>query len=290
MIELEHVTSLKEYLQTAQSVAVILGPKPTADQAAVAAALTLGVAGMGKDVGVYAPRQLDNFPYAGLKNLQTELGKQNLVVEFDYDENAVDKVSYHIGEETKKFFLTIRPKKGQKPLDSSSVRFSYAGASADAVFLVGVHELESLEQLYFGYEGLYENAFVVTFHTFKPELGTVQLDLSGRSSMSEAVVDIMESLGMMLGAEMATDLLAGIDSMTQGLHSLTVTAETFEIVAKLMRAGGRRKNILNQKVLVDNSSKNMREKVVKKGRKLEKPRKSEKLERPEKRHPRRRKN
>lgn len=245
MIELEHLSSLKEYLQTAETAAVIVGPRPTADQVAVASALYLGLASLGKDVGLYAPRKL-SYAFPTLKNLRTELGKQNLVVEFDYNDTAVDKVSYHIGEHSHKFYLTVKPKKGAKPLDSSTVKFSYAGADADVVFLVGVHDLETLDQLYFGYENLYEHAFVTTFHTFKPEIGNVQFDLSGRSSMSESAVAILEGLDMPLTAEMATDLLIGIESMTQNLRSLTATAETFEVVAKLLHTGARRAKSTNE--------------------------------------------
>jgi nanoRNase/pAp phosphatase (c-di-AMP/oligoRNAs hydrolase) len=109
------------------------------------------------------------------------------------------------------------------------------------VFLVGVHDLETLNQLYIGYESLYQNAFVVTLHTFRPELGNIQLDLSGMSSMSEAMTDILEGMEVPLNTEIATDLLHGIESMTNNLLSLTASAETFETVAKLLRAGARRK-------------------------------------------------
>jgi nanoRNase/pAp phosphatase (c-di-AMP/oligoRNAs hydrolase) len=240
MIALEQLTSLKDYLATAQSIAVIVGPKPTADQLSVASALYQGLVALGKEVGIYSPKNLEGRQFSASKNLSTELGKQNLVVEFDYDENAVDKVSYHIGEASRKFYLTIKPKKGQAPLKAEAVKFSYAGADADLVFLVGVHDLETLDQLYFGYENLYTNAFVVTLHTFKPELGNVQLDLSGVSSMSEAVFDILAGLELPVNVEAATDLLRGIESMTNNLQSLSVSAETFEVVARLLRAGARR--------------------------------------------------
>lgn len=242
MIALEQLSSLKDYLKTAESVAVIVGPKPTDDQLAIASALYHGVSALGKEVGLYAPKDLSQRNFSAAKELRTELGKQNLVIDFDYNETAVDKVSYHIGETSGKFYLTIKPKKGSQPLDKSTVNFSYAGADADLVFLVGVYDLESLNQLYFGYENLYANAFVVTLHTFKPELGNVQLDLSGASSMSESLVDILEGLEIPLNAEMATDLLGGIESMTHNLQSRTANAETFEVIAKLLRLGARRIN------------------------------------------------
>ncbi|HCR81010.1 MAG: hypothetical protein UY47_C0003G0034 [Parcubacteria group bacterium GW2011_GWB1_49_7] len=246
MIALEQLSSLKDYLKTAETVAVIVGPKPTDDQLAVASALYQGVAALGKEVGLYAPKDLLNRHFTAIKNVSTKLGKQNLVIDFDYNENAVDKVSYHIGEESGKFYLTIKPKKGYQPLDKSTINFSYAGADAELVFLVGVYDLESLNQLYFGYENLYSSAFIVTLHTFKPELGNVQFDLSGTSSMSESVVDILEGLEIPLNADIATDLLAGIESMTHNLQSRTATAETFTVIAKLLQLGARRVNHLEQ--------------------------------------------
>lgn len=240
MIDSEATSSLKEYLPTAKTVVVIVGPKPTDDQLAVASSLYLGLTASGKDTGIYAPKKLGSNSFAGLEDLSQELGKQNLVIEFDYDETAVDKVSYHIGQETGKFYLTIKPKKGAQPLDKSTVDFSYAGADADLVFLVGVHDLEKLDQLYFGYESLYENAFVVTLHSFKPELGTLQLDLSDTSSLSESFVGLLEELELNLTEGMATNLLQAIESVTNGFQSRTANAATFETVAKLLRAGARR--------------------------------------------------
>lgn len=251
MIELEQINSLKEYFESAQSVAIVLGPKPTVDQVAVASALYEGCLLLQKEASLYAPHRIRDEFFESLQSLQTELGKQNLVVSFDYDENIVDKVSYHIGEETKKFFLTIKPKKGHKPLALESMNFSYAGSDVDLVFLVGVHDLESLEQLYFGYESLYQSSFVVTLHTFKPEIGNVQLDLSATSSMSEGVIDIIENLGISLNEKMASSLLMGIETATQNLQSLTTTAETFETIARLLRSGARRVKRKEASVVVE---------------------------------------
>jgi len=240
MIALEQVNSLKEYFESSESIAVILGQKPTVDQLALASALYEGCKNLGKEVGLYSPKKIKDEHFSSLKELQTELGKQNLVVSFDYNEEAVDKVSYHIGEETNKFFLTVKPKKGIKPLDPKSVEFSYAGADIDLIFLIGVHDLETLDQLYFSYESLYKNNYVVTLHNFKPEIGTTQFDLSSSSSMSESMVDVIESLGMQVDENMATTLLMGIEHTTKNLQSLSTTAETFEKVARLLRAGARR--------------------------------------------------
>ncbi|NCN45585.1 MAG: hypothetical protein COU63_03560 [Candidatus Pacebacteria bacterium CG10_big_fil_rev_8_21_14_0_10_36_11] len=240
MIALEQINSLKEYFQSAETIAVILGAKPSVDQIALASALFEGCKNLNKEVGFYAPRKIQDEYFSSLNELQTELGKQNLVVSFDYDETAVDKVSYHIGEDTKKFYLTVKPKRGQKPLDAKSVEFSYAGAEFDLVFLIGVHDLDSLEQLYYGYESFYDNTYVVTLHNFKTEIGTAQLDLSGFSSLCEGSMALLENIGIELTESVATPLLMGLDAATQNLQSFTATADTFDNVAKLLRTGARR--------------------------------------------------
>ena len=264
MIDPEQTSSLKEYLQTAQSIMIVLGPKPTNDQLAMASALYLGISNLEKEVSIYAPKNFPPQSFSGFKNLSTKLGKQNLVIGFDYDEGAVDKVSYHISEEINKFYLTIKPKKGQKPLDKSKVDFSYAGADADLVFLIGIHDLEALDQLYFGYESLYENAFVVTLHSFKTEVGNIQFDLSGTSSMSESLVDLLEKLEIQLTADAATDLLLGIEGATKNLQSRIVSANTFEVVAKLLRSGARRvAKIINESQSINpKTSKKPRKNIV----------------------------
>lgn len=244
MVTLEHITSLKEYFQQANSVAVILGSNLSKDQLAGASSLTTGLRSTNKDVGVYAisslrkSKQITKF--RGLDGLQTELGKQNLIVEFDYNPKSVDKVSYHIGEESGKFYLTIKPQKGQKPLDENKVKFSYAGANFDLVILVGVSDLEDLEQLYFGYEELYKNSAIITINRFKTDFSNLHLDHSRQTGVSEAMFEILQGLGIAISADMATELLAGISAASNSFQSLTVTADTFEVVAQLMRLGARR--------------------------------------------------
>ena len=240
MITTDQINTLKDYVKAARTVLVIVGSKPTEDQLSAATSLYLACNRLGKEAGLYAPKEIKQNGLAGLDEQRQELGKQNLVVEFDYNEEAVDKVSYHISQETNKFYLTIKPKKGAKPLEKSSVEFNYAGADADLIFLVGVHELEDLEQLYFGYEPLFDNAIVVTLHSFQPELGNLQLDLSGTSSFSESLAYLLEELEVELNADMASNLLRGIENVTNNLQSRTANADTFETVAKLLRAGARR--------------------------------------------------
>ena len=147
-----------------------------------------------------------------LDDLKTELGKDNLIISFPYQEAQVDKVSYHLSDDNKSFYLTIKPQKGQAPLDSDQVEFSYAGAQADLLMLLGVGDLENLEQLYFGYEDLYKNAASVTINTYIPDFGSLNLDTSGSVAYGEAIFYYLKSLATLFDLDLAAfaqiDLIA----------------------------------------------------------------------------------
>ncbi len=240
MISSQDLTSLKELLARSNSVLVILNAQPSYDQKLAAAGLFLSLKQAGKKVGFFAPEQVYSTDIPGFDQLKNKLGKQNLLISFDYDKKKVDKVSYHIDEQHQKFYLSVKPQKGKKPLDASKVKFDYTGAEADLILTIGVKELEELDQLYFGYEDLYRNGALVTIDNFEPDWGAYNLDVSGYSCMSEALVVLIRGMGLELDAAAATNLLLGIQHQTNNFTALTASADTFETVAELIRSGARR--------------------------------------------------
>lgn len=240
------LSNLRILIDSARAVVIAVGPQPTLDQWAVATALQLTLEQAGKTVLLAAPHKPtlpENSPLqplAGLDQVADSLGKRDLVVSFAYDEAAVDAVSYAIGAETQRFYLTIKPKPGHKPLAAETVEFTYAGVDADLIFLIGVHELPQLAQLYTGYEELYGRVSIVTIHSFAPEIGQIRLDTSKSTCSAEALVKILLDLNLALPPAAASNLLYAIDMLTDGLSSFSVTADTFQTAAELLRAGARR--------------------------------------------------
>ncbi len=242
MIAPEEVRQFIDILGQSQTCLVVLGNEPSVDHVATAMTLYKALRAVGKDVLLVAP-QLPTVPqgvFADLNQIQTELGNRNLTVSFAYDEHAVDKVSYHIGEETGRFFLTIKPQQGHKPLSADAVEFSYTGAEADCVILVGVSRFEQLGSLYIGYEQFFADTTLVTVNSYAPEFGQLNLNTSGKPSMSETILPILAELQFTIDGDVATMLLYAIEFVTRGFQSLAVTAETFEVVAQLLRSGARR--------------------------------------------------
>lgn len=184
-----------------------------------------------------------------LEVVQEDLGKDNLSISFPYLPEQVDKVSYHIGESDQRFYLTIKPKAGSVPLDHQQVDFSYTGSSADLLLLIGVNELEDLQDLYSNHQQLFQNTPVITINSFLPDFGTLNLDISGSSGYGEAIFYLIKSLSNLLEInlndlprikQMATLLFVSIDQKTNKFTSSKMTADSFLALAELLKLGAER--------------------------------------------------
>ncbi|MCA9369163.1 MAG: hypothetical protein H6773_04510 [Pseudomonadales bacterium] len=240
MLDQAVLNTLKSYLDQAHTITLVCGKDAGIDVLATTAVLAEVLRNLGKEVQLVSSKSLTSSIISGLEDAETSIGKQNLVISFPYQENAVDKVSYHIGEETGQFFLTIKPQKGHDPLDSKTVEFTYAGVESDVILLVGVTALEELDQLYDGYEEFYEKTAKISFSQNGSSLGDVNISAIGYSSLSECLLVMLNSMSYSFSTESATNMLSAIDVETDYMRSLKATAITFEAVAQLMRVGARR--------------------------------------------------
>ncbi|CAN5297087.1 hypothetical protein BH10PAT2_BH10PAT2_0080 [soil metagenome] len=243
MLTTDQVQAIQHTVSEAKSILVVYSPEATIDQVASAVALFKGLQTLdSKSVMLLSPEKpnQERSILQGIQETSSELGNKNLEISFDYQDDMVDKVSYNIDEEAKKFHLIIQPAKGAKPLDEKTVEFSYTGTDADVIFLLGVSDLSDLEQLYTGFEAVYEDARTISIHSYETTFGSIKISTVGAASTSEVIAYLLQELGVEFSGEIATNLITGIESATDRLQSLATTADTFEIISKLLRAGGRR--------------------------------------------------
>ncbi len=245
MTTAESFSTIASLLPTAQTVCVFFPANAAPDVILSAVTFGLGLRSLGKNVTISSPGPIGDRlqPFTGIAEVTSELGNKNLDVSFPYQEEQVDKVSYHIDEENKQFHLVIQPRKGERPLDPSAVEFSMSGAEADLIFTFGIDKLEDLNQLYIGYEQLFENTSVISVHTYETAYGAIKVTTTGSASYAEVIAYLLQELQASIDPEMATNLLAAIESATQTFKSLAVTAQTFEIAGKLLAVGARRLRI-----------------------------------------------
>ena len=238
----EQIGQAAKLITEANEILVVMGVGGGLDHQATATALYLALKAAGKQVWLVSP-ELPNSDERifGLDQISTESGRQNLLIAFDYQEDQVDKISYHIGEETKKFYLTIKPKKGSLPLDTKAVQLSYTGAECDLIITVGVSNLEHLSGIYLENEELFKNKPLLSLNEYETQFGTLKLSSVGFSSLSELSYQLLVQAQLGLDAQSSSNLLLGIEVQTKGLQGANAGAETFAAVAELLRAGAARK-------------------------------------------------
>ncbi|MFA6262496.1 MAG: hypothetical protein WC760_13595 [Bacteroidia bacterium] len=237
-----HLEQLSQLVEAATSIVIALPSEAQMDETSAALAWATLLEKRGKEVRLIAaaPPALDGSQLPGVEKITDQLGKQNLVVSFEYSPEQVDKVSYHIGEETNRFYLTIRPKQGFDPLSKDSLDLSYAGAQADLNLYVGVADLDDLSPLSEEYgEFFHDTPSIVLSHN-ETDFGTVKCVAESAAGLCEETAQLFVQLGWELEEPVATLLLHGIESATNGLTALSTTPDTFETVALLLRAGARR--------------------------------------------------
>jgi hypothetical protein len=234
-------STIKNYLEQADSALIVLGNNSGFDQQLAAASLFLALNQQKKKTALVAPEKVSNPTIVGLEELKNDIGCNDLVISFDYVETAVNNVSYHLDKENKKFYLTIKPRKGEEPLKKETVEMDYVGAEADVVILIGVNRLEDLGQLYYGYEEFYRKTNLISLSNHQPVYKSLNFNVSQASSFCEAIFQLFKDVGYKFNNEIATNLLAGIQYETNNFVDISASAETFEAVAELLRAGARRK-------------------------------------------------
>jgi hypothetical protein len=240
------MSEIKALVEGSQSFAVVVGKEATFDHWVVATSLMKVLQSLEKTVVLASPivpnltKRPELQPLLGLEAVVDHLGKQNLIVSFDYTPDSVEAVSYAIDEQSQRFLLTIKPKPGAQPLAGDSLKTSYAGSAVEVIFLIGVHSFDQLGGVYLNNQGVFASAVKVSLHQFVPELAQISFTTQQQTCMAEFLPEILTEMGAQLTPEAASNLLYGIEQQTNWLSSLRTTAETFAVVSALLKAGAKR--------------------------------------------------
>lgn len=231
--------SFSSLINSATSILILLPSKPYFDQVAAGLALYLALKDKKEtSISSSTPMIVEFNRLVGVDKITQELGSKNLTIKFsDYQANDIERVSYDI--ENGEFKLTVIPKPGFPSPKKEQVAINYSGVSADTVILIGGGNESHFPQL--ASKDLLGAKLV--------HIGTRALPISGRevislarpaSSASELVATLIKESGLALDSDIATNLLMGIEEATKSFQSPETTAETFETVAGLIKAGGQR--------------------------------------------------
>jgi nanoRNase/pAp phosphatase (c-di-AMP/oligoRNAs hydrolase) len=231
--------SWRKLIDSSKSILILLPTRSFFDQVAAGLSLYLSLRNK-RDVEIYSPEEMtvEFNRLIGINKVTNELGNKNLVINFsDYDATGIERVSWDIdGDE---FKLTVIPKPGITSPKKEQVKLSYSGVSADTVILVG-----GANENHFPALSSKDLVGAKIAHVGVRDLNLKNENFMSFSSDAVSVCEIAESLiekgGLLIDEDVATNLLFGLEDKTENFSSRDVTADTFEIAAKLLRAGGRR--------------------------------------------------
>lgn len=232
--------SFRTIIDGAKEILILLPAKPDLDTVAAGLGLYLSLI-PDKTVFISSPSSMtvEFNRLVGVNKIKGELGGKNLTVKLvDYPAKNVEKVSYDIVND--EFRLMVIPKEGMTPPGEDQVHLSYSGVSADTVILIGGNSESDFPAL--SQEELSKSKVA--------HVGIKELELTKdmgllsfarpSSSISELVGQLIKEIGFKMDGDIATNLFAGIQKSTGSLSSSTVTADTLEISAYLMRSGAKR--------------------------------------------------
>lgn len=246
-IQTDIIQPLKDTLTKAESIFVLL--PQNAGQESVAAGLGLyqTLKQTGKNVIIASPGKLSQASQSlpGANEIMSKIGNRNLVISLKLkNRDSIDKVSYNLDEDGQTFNLVIQPKKGHQPLRQEDSSFSYSGAQADLIFMIGANRLEDLGNFYESERQLFTESKTVSINRFNSTtFADFHVSENQVSGNAELTYQLISSLNFELSADAATNFLNGIDQATNSLQHPDLKADTMESVAKLMRAGGTRATV-----------------------------------------------
>lgn len=232
----------KGLLDSAKAVVILLPQNPHYDVVASGLALKLALDSAGKTLTIACadPMTVEFNRLVGIDTVTASFGTGNFIIAFADQTEHVDKVSYNL--DRGELQLVITPKTGAPALDHRKLRFIPGSAAADLVILVGVENLFDLGPLYHDSRQLLStvNILSITKNLPTENFTPHQLYDPDASSVSELVSHIIDTLGLNLHSDVATNLLSGLEHATDSFKSPTVSHSTFEIAAHLVRKGARR--------------------------------------------------
>lgn len=217
---------------------IALPNNPSQDAIAAGTALYLALHIIGKNVNIVASA-VPQSSFIGADKISTSFstGGDNLVVSFPYQEGAIDRIDYNI--EDNMFHLVIAPREGHDKLSPDQVQYTYAGGKADFIITVDTPNLNNLGAVYEKNQNEFHGKNIINIdrHIINGNYGSVNLVQKSASSTSDIVFQLINTLGIELTKDIATNLYNGIAVATNNFTSYSVNADTFQTISELMRAG-----------------------------------------------------
>lgn len=232
--------NFSSYLGSSKSVLIVLPKKPYFDQVAAGLSLYLSLVDK-KEVNIICPNPMlvEFNRLVGVDKVTQEVPNKNLIIKIEgYKADDIERVSSEV--KNGELYLIVIPQSGVKPPKKEQVVISDSGISSDLVILVGGADVSHFPILS---EGKVSGLSVFHIGT-RPLAGAENMDIISlvkqSSSVSEIVADLIKEMQLEVDADIASNLISGIEIGSNHYTTDGVSANTFQLIADLMRLGGQR--------------------------------------------------
>lgn len=229
----------QQALVGAKSVTILLPENPAFDAVATALSLATSLEEAGKEVTTACPTPMlvEFNRLVGVNKVTDNIDNRNLTISFkEYDAQEIEKVSYNI--ENGHFMLVITPKPGTIAPKQDQIQVGYRGVQADLLLIIGADKKDALGKFAASNE-LFSNTVKRAIIGNTPASGfnpVIELINPQASSNSEVSFELIESIGLPINRDIATNLFMGVRSGTENFQK-GINADTFAAASRLLRAG-----------------------------------------------------
>ena len=248
------IVELKNLLPTAKNILIALPVGADIDKLASGLALFLILQGQGKEVTIVSDDTITvgQSHLFGVDHIQknipsTEGGNLTLTLEgvaaSDNTVPALKNLDWYAQNNNLNLVFHVLPGQIFQPV---KIVPRYSGAGFDLIFTIGADNLNTLGNLYQLNQQAFSGTHIVNIDISSGNLGFGQTNVldTNSSSVSEIMVNLLSDLGLSLDQDCASNLLAGIFDATNILSNNKATADTFMVIANLLRVGGKKPEAL----------------------------------------------
>jgi hypothetical protein len=232
-------------LKEANNVLITVSSNPSVDQLAACIGLTIALNKLNKHAtAVFSgavPSTIEFLEPEKTLEKNTDSLRDFIIA---LDKSKADKLRYKVEDQVVKIFITPY----RTSLSDKDLEFSQGDFNIDAVVALGVHEKADLDAAIVAHGRILHDATVISVSTtVHSELGSLQWESSGASSLCEMVTDMATELGdSLLDTQIATALLTGIVAETKRFSNEKASPHTMTVSGTLMAAGASQQLVATQ--------------------------------------------
>ncbi|MEX1052272.1 MAG: DHH family phosphoesterase [Patescibacteria group bacterium] len=238
----KHITDSRSFL-------ICLSDQPSDDSVAAATCLYLSLIKLGKSASIVTAGEVDT-DIVGAEKIKNELSitGDNLVISLPYKEDAIDKIDYFIQGD--KLNIVVSPSSSNKRVEPEEVEFNQSGGDVDCILTIDVDSLKRLGFIYSENEAFFKDKDIINIdrHITNSHFGKINVIDKSSSSTSELILKLLKDLNVKIDKDISTNLYFGIRAATNNFSSFSVSPETLETAAFLLRQGASKKtnNFINK--------------------------------------------